>query len=107
MSTVDIDESLRWVLDGVWQSKQYGQDQEATAIAEIKKIFATQRQTLKAELLAKMPKPITDSPHDPFWKDEITHCCEECGFWHDPKDKNVIAQTFSERLTELQEASKK
>jgi hypothetical protein len=33
--------------------------------------------------------------------DELQHCCDECGFWHDAHTTKGKAQTFDERLAEL------
>jgi len=31
---------------------------------------------------------------------ELSHCCDECGFWH-TKHKGGVAMTFDERLAQL------
>lgn len=35
--------------------------------------------------------------------EELKNCCEECGFWHSTPGIHGIAQTFSERIKELEQ----
>lgn len=96
MSTVDIDKDVKylfWNLVDHYQNDHPDPDQTQECmfaietIDEIEQLLATQRIHLKAELLAKMPKPTIGAPVDKY------ETGGECGAYADGYNKAITEIT--------------